>query len=214
MEYLSLLLIGLSYGSTACMFSCMPFLSPLLLTRQGGVRALRTVSIFSLGRIASYGTTALFAFFSAAALRSVLDDPLLAQGLLGGSTVWVGVLLLWRTFRPAEGCGVSHGKTESFGNIGIFGMGFAMAMTPCTPVLSLAAVAAGAANAPEALLMGMTFGIGAVSASWILYGLFFSRVAREAVAQLSRYKTVIERIAALLLMAIGIATINGLTHLH
>ena len=204
MEYLSLLLIGLSYGATACMFSCMPFLSPLLLTERGKGGVLRAVSLFSAGRIVSYTTTALAAFLSAFALRSVLDDPLLAQSLLGGSTIWVGLLLFLRTFHLAKYCTALHGATANIGDIGIFGMGFAIAMTPCTPVLSLAAVAASARSAPEALLMGMTFGVGAVALSWVVFGFVFLSIAREAVAKLSQYQVAIQRIAAVLLVAVGI----------
>ncbi|WP_345969325.1 MULTISPECIES: sulfite exporter TauE/SafE family protein [Sulfurimonas] len=214
MAYLSLLLIGLSYGATACMFSCMPFLSPLLLTqngREGG--ALYVVSIFSLGRIVSYSLIAVAASFGAMAVKSLLDDPALSQSLLGISTVFVGGVLLHRSFWQRRCCSVSGGRQGTTGSVGYFAMGFAITLNPCAPVMSLIAVAAGSANAADALAMGLAFGLGAVSASWALYGLFFSQVAREAVAQLARYKTAIERIAALLLMAVGIATINGLSHL-
>jgi len=213
MEYLSLLLIGLSYGATACMFSCMPFLSPLLLMQEGNAQALRTVSLFSVGRIASYGTSALIAFFGALAFRHLLDDPLLSQSVLGGSTVLVGTLLLLRTFRFSACCSSSRVETETIGGIGVFGMGFAIAMTPCTPVLSLAALAAGADSAPEALLMGVTFGIGAVAVSWALFGFLFPPVARHAVAKLTKYQIMIQRVAALLMMGLGMNVLRSVVQL-
>ena len=213
MEYLSLFLIGLSYGSTACMFSCLPFLSPLLLTqngRQGG--ALQVISIFSLGRVVSYSLMAVAASFGAMAIKSLLADAALSQSLLGISTLFVGGMLLYRSFGERRCCSVAGGGGAT-GNVGYFAMGFAITLNPCAPVISLVTLAAGSVNAADALAMGLAFGLGAVSASWALYGLFFSQIAREAVAQLSRYKTAIERIAALLLAAVGIATINGLSHL-
>jgi len=213
-EYLSLLLIGLSYGSTACMFSCMPFLSPLLLTQSGRPGGgLYAVSLFSMGRIVSYTLMALAASFGALAVKTLLADKVLSQGLLGLSTFFVGMLLLYRSYR-AQGCCSAAGRTQGVpGSAGYFAMGFAMTLNPCAPLLSLVALAAGSSGAADALAMGLAFGIGAVSASWLLFGLVFSRVAREAVMQLSRYKSVIERIAALLLMALGVATMNGLTRI-
>ncbi|WP_294895291.1 hypothetical protein, partial [Sulfuricurvum sp. RIFOXYD12_FULL_44_77] len=52
---LSLFIVALSYGATACMLTCMPLLSPILLansaTRQQSLRVLLPIS---LGRISGY----------------------------------------------------------------------------------------------------------------------------------------------------------------
>ncbi len=213
MEYLTLFLIGLSYGSTACMFSCMPFLSPLLLTHTGGVRgALPVVTSFSMGRILSYTLIAAAASFAAAGVKAVLDDATLSQTLLGIMTLAAGGAILYRSFAPGQGCAVSC-KRPSPGLYGAFGIGVAMALNPCVPLLSLVALAAGSANTADALAMGIFFGLGAVAASWLFFGLFLNRVAKETLAKLPEYKTVIERIAALLLMAVGVAAINGALNL-
>jgi thiol:disulfide interchange protein DsbD len=191
----------------------MPFLSPLLLAHTGGRwGALQVVSVFSLGRVVSYSLMAVAASFAAMGVKSLLDDPALSQSLVGGSTVFVGALILYRSFRPQSCCGGAE-RGSGAGNLGYFAMGFAITLNPCAPVLSLVTLATGSVNAADALAMGLSFGIGAVSASWLLFGLFMSPVAKEAVTQLSRYKSAIERVAALLLIAVGIAAINGVTRL-
>ena len=74
--FLSLFLLGLSYGATACMFTCMPLLSPILLANSHSLKhAMGVVLPFSLGRVFSYILIAIFASLSVAQIRSFIDDP-------------------------------------------------------------------------------------------------------------------------------------------
>lgn len=213
-EYLSLFLLGLSYGSTACMFACMPLLSPLLLSHSGTLReSLRVVSVFSLGRVLGYAMIALLASYGAYMIGSALRDPALTQMMLGGSIVLVGLFLFYRSFLSRKCCALAPREPSRFGSAGYFAMGFSLSLNPCAPVLSLAALAAGSAGALHAVSMGLVFGIGAVTASLFVFGVLLSSVTTELMAQLSRYKSAIERLAALLLVIFGISVINGLSHL-
>jgi cytochrome c-type biogenesis protein len=214
MEYVSLFLIGLSYGSTACMLSCMPFLTPLLLARgSGAYSGLRTVTYFSLGRIVSYATIAVASGFAATGIRGLLNDAAMSQSLLGTVTFGVGAVVLVRSFRSGRCCTSAPGDAGHAGRFGPFGIGVMMTLNPCVPLLTLVALAAGSRHAADALAMGLAFGIGAVAASWLFFGFILSTVAKEAVGKLAAYQALIERIAAVLLMAVGVSAVYGATQL-
>ena len=67
---LTLFLVGLGYGSTACMFTCMPFLSPILLTNSNNqLRICQFVSMMIGSR-----NTGLENFVVATAY-DLLDQP-------------------------------------------------------------------------------------------------------------------------------------------
>ncbi len=74
-SYISLFFIGLSYGATACMFSCMPFLTPLLFSGSNSTKeALGVILPFSFGRVFSYTILSIIAYLSSFWLKKVLDD--------------------------------------------------------------------------------------------------------------------------------------------
>ena len=196
------------------MFSCMPFLSPLLLANATTTRtALHSVSLFSLGRVFGYTTVAFAASFAGLGIKAALKEPGFAQGLLAAATVGVGLWMLYRTFRPRQCCSGASSRFERFGRTGYFAMGTFITLTPCAPLASLITLAAGSGTAAEALAYGLCFGIGAAGASWLLFGLFLSPVAKEATQRLSHYRPLIERLAAALLIALGISLFNGASHI-
>ena len=209
----SIFIIGLSYGATACMFSCMPFLSPLLISNSNNTKeALGIILPFSLGRIFSYTLLAIIAYLSSVWVKQILDDNTLFSIILGVSTISMGLYLLYRSYKPASSC--SHStqliKKPKLNKIGFFTIGATMSINPCAPIMALIAVAVNSSTLYNAIGIGIFFGLGAVIFSIIFYGFIVSKVIRGLMSEFSSYKLWIERVAALLLMLVGGLVLNGI----
>lgn len=213
MTFFSLFVVGLSYGSTACMFACMPFLTPLLVTNAESVRESMTVILpFSLGRIFSYTVTSVLALSGAGFVKAVLDDNALFQGILGTVTLVMGLFMLYRVFYNkrracASNPAIPKRRTQSL--LGLFGIGALVSINPCAPVLTLVALSANSGSFANAVGMGVAFGLGAVLVPFLFYGFFLSTVVRGLLTEFKRYTKGIEITAALLLTVVGILIVNG-----
>ncbi len=209
----SIFIIGLSYGGTACMFSCMPFLSPILVSHSGDTRSsMRMILPFSAGRIFSYTMMAMVAYTGSALVKKMLDDNSHFTVILGVGTILMGLYMLYRTFRPVTSC--QHGgsptpKKKDIGALGVFAIGASMSVNPCAPVMTLATVAAGAGSYLYAAALGISFGLGAVAFSILFYGWIVSTLIKGLMQQFIQYKKAIERIAALFLVLVGALVLSG-----
>ncbi len=216
MEYsalISIFIIGLSYGATACMFSCMPFLSPLLVSNSNNTKqALGIILPFSLGRIFSYTLLAVVAYLSSFWVKQILNDNSLFGFILGISTIVMGVFLLYKSFKPITSCAHSAPliKKPTLNKFGFFAIGATMSVNPCAPIMALLAVAANSSNIYNTIGLGVFFGLGAVMFSILFYGFIVSKVIKGLMFQFSSYKLLIERIAALLLISVGVLVLNGI----
>ena len=211
--FTSIFIIGLSYGATACMFSCMPFLSPLLISNSNSTKeALGIILPFSLGRIFSYTFLAVIAFLSSAWVKQILNDNTLFTVILGVSTISMGLYLLYKSYKPTSSCSQSTPllKKPKLNKIGFFTIGATMSINPCAPILALLAVAVNSSTLFHAMGVGIFFGLGAVIFSIIFYGFIVSKVIRGLISEFSSYKLWIERVAALLLIVVGVLVLNGI----
>jgi len=211
LAYTSLFLIGLSYGATACMLSCMPFLSPILLANSRSVsHAMAVVLPFSMGRVVSYILMAMFASVSMLQVKSIIDNPAISQVVLGSATMLIAVIMLYRTFSESSSHSCSSNSTSSKAGIaGYFSMGLAISLNPCAPIMTLITAAANSSSLSNAAFMGLSFGLGAIGATLLFYGFFISSVARELISQFGHHKKTIERLAALLLAIVAVSVFNG-----
>ncbi len=204
---LSIFLLGLSYGSSACLFTCMPLLSPLMLGSASQNRPAMAVLLpFSLGRISSYSFMALTAFLSAAWIKSFLEDEHIAQMMLGSTTIALALYTLFFSFRKK--CAASH-IPQLPGALGYYLLGIGISLSACAPVMTLIATSINAAGSLHALLLGIAFGLGAVSAMMLVYGMLVSQIAKGIVERFKAHHQWIEKGAGVLLLAVGISLFAG-----
>ncbi len=209
-SFLSIYIIGLSYGATACMLSCMPFLTPLLFSGSNSTKeAMGVILPFSFGRIFSYTLLSVLAFMSSYWLKRVLDDRVISSALLGSVTVLMGIYILYRSFGRKRSCDSVKSVSGGQNHLGLFTMGASMSLNPCTPVLALLGFSINAGTLPVAFFEGIFFGLGAVTFSILFYGFVFSKLVRGLVAQFQPYKIWIERGSALFLVVLGVAVFNN-----
>ena len=205
----SLFLIGLSYGATACMFTCMPFLSPLILTHSKDVKqSLEIMVPFSLGRVFTYSFLAIIASFSASLVKNIINNPNISQIILGSATIIVALFLLRNSLFDKKSCCQTSKKIPR-SKFGYFFMGAGISFNPCAPVITLLTASAYTQSITEAFTYGFIFGIGAISASLIFFGIIFSQISKGLISEFSKYKKHIEIFAAFLLILVGIFTLNG-----
>ena len=203
--------LGLMYGLGPCLISCLPYLGPVFLARDFGVRrSWRVVLPLSLGRLLGYGG---FGLLAGLAGQSITDDaaaPTLRL-LVGCAAVMVGSALLWR--RPA--CTAAGGGSAPLRRFdaateprpllpgGVFLMGLSMAMTPCAPLSVVLFSAATSASADHGLFLGLAFGMGAIVVPSLVYGLGAAYLGTQLREQLGAWRPRIERLAAALLLLTG-----------
>ena len=208
--YFTIFAIGLSYGATACMFSCMPFLTPLLIVNSGSTKqGLSVVLPFSLGRIFSYTLLAIVAYLSSYWIKKVLDDTSTVASILGIVTISMGCFIFYKSFQADATCKTKKVFMKDGKRFGFFTIGALMAINPCAPLLTLVGVAINSKVLMSAALNGLFFGVGAVLFSVILYGVIFSKLIVGMMTQLRAYKSWIERAMALFLVVLGIQVMLG-----
>jgi sulfite exporter TauE/SafE len=210
MTLLSLFIVALSYGATACMFTCMPLLSPIMLandaTRSASLRLLLPISA---GRIAGYITLSIVAYAGAALIKNLIGDKILMGYLLGSVTVTLA-FRLWYALESS--CCTSSPKPPQ-NTFALFTTGVLLSMSLCAPVLSLMTLSATTPSLGWAILYGLVFGLGATLLWLLFFSVVMTSILKESLIHLQQYRNTIRRAAPLLLASVGIAIFNGWIHL-
>ena len=210
----SLFLMGLAYGSSACLISCAPALTPLLVGEGESLRgSARVIGIFSAGRMVAYGLIAAVASFASLSLRAFLEHGTLTRPLTGSVMIATALWLLYRQWRPvparcAAGA-LGRRGIGTWGTAGIFLMGMALSLNLCAPLLSLVAVSAASHSVGRGALYGLLFGAGSVLVMLLFYGVILAPVTRELLRQFHRQKRLIQATASGLLLLAGVLVLMG-----
>ncbi len=208
--------LGLVFGLSACTITCLPYLGPVFLANEGGVRqSWRIVLPFSLGRLFSYASLGAAAGLTGQYLEKGFGLDWL-RPLLGLAAVMVGLALLLRRPRPSacnapkrEGDQPLHrmdsgsAAPRALMPGGLFLLGAGMALNPCAPLGTVLFSAAVTASTLHGLTLGLGFGLGAITIPSLVYGVgvaYFGERLREA---LQNWRVGIERLSAGILIMVG-----------
>lgn len=212
MTLLSLFLVALAYGATACMLSCMPIISPILLansaTRQESLRVLLPITV---GRIGGYITLSLVAYAGASMIKSFIADKEI-MGYLLGSVTLILAGRLWFSLKASSCCTTNPPRTPQ-GSIALFVTGALLSMSLCAPVITMMTLSAASHSLAWAIAYGAVFGLGATLLWFLFFSVILTRVLKESLIHLSRYRNALRYTAPLLLAGVGIAIFNGWIHL-
>ena len=208
-------ILGVVFGIGPCTLTCLPYLGPVFLSQQGGVKdSWKIVLPFSLGRLISYSSLGLAAGYLGQTLSTSLKTPVIAW-VLGAATVCVGLYVLWMSIqkhKPTTSC-ASHAvqnKSSKLSKVmpaGLFFMGMGMALTPCSPLSTVLLVSAASASALTGVSLGFSFGMGAVMVPALIFGLgmaYFGQRIREI---LVKWRKTLEHASGLVLIIMGLGTI-------
>jgi hypothetical protein len=209
---LSLFLIALSYGATACMLTCMPLLSPILLANSSTRRqSLHVLLPISMGRITGYILLSLIAYAGAALLKTIISDKALMGYLLGSMTLILAVRL-WFSHHTSASCCSSTPHTPK-GQISLFLTGILLSMSLCAPVVTMMTLSATTPSLGWAIAYGAVFGLGATLLWFLFFSVILTAILKESLTHLSRYRKTLQHSAPFLLAGVGIAIFNGWIHL-
>jgi len=204
-------LLGVSMGLTACTVTCLPFLGAWALGRASGQHeALLHTAVFLAGRVITY--TLLAALAGAVGLG-------LAKGLgagwgnaaIGSASLIAG---LWLLIRPsARPCQPARFAPTSapirlhrrrMDALPPLFLGAALSLTPCVPLASLLALAANAGSAAQGAAYGFAFGLGAAMTPILVLTPLAGRLGRALISNRAWLGRWLTWGAAAVLIALGI----------
>jgi sulfite exporter TauE/SafE len=211
--------LGLMYGLGPCLVSCLPYLAPVFLARDFGLRrSWRVVLPLSLGRLAGYAGMGLAAGLLGNAVKDGAAAPVLRL-LVGSAALMIGVALLWRRPTCAAAGGCAPATTSPLRRFdpgaeprpllpgGLFLMGLSMAMTPCAPLGVVLFSATAAGSAVDGALLGLAFGLGAIVVPSLVYSIGAAYLGERLREQLAQWRPAMERLAAALLIFVGLSNL-------
>ena len=206
------MLLGLVFGLGSCTIACLPYLGPIFIASEGGIkRSWRIMLPFSLGRLASYATLATVAGYTGQFLgKGVAGQEL--RWIMGAAALLLGVALL---LRRSEKSTCSHSsetplvrdaqsrpaKTLMPG--GLFLLGAGMALSPCAPLSSVLFSATVSGSAWHGVWLGLSFGLGAIVIPTIFYGIGFAWFGSRLRELLQNSHKHIVRLSGALLIVTG-----------
>ena len=214
------MVMGLAFGAGPCNLTCLPYLGPVFVTDHSDKhQAWRTVAPFSAGRLVSYGALGLFAGMLGQALESWLASPLVGW-ILGLATIAVGLSLLWRRNRTSHCQRPARNNTVVIQDLttpnrnpvlpgGLFVMGAGMALNPCAPLATILLAASVTGSATTGLGLGLGFGVGAVVIPTLVFAIGVAHFGRQLREHLAQWRPALERLAALMLVLLGLSTALG-----
>lgn len=209
--------LGFAYGMGPCLVSCLPFLGPVFLASDGGIRkSWKIILPLSLGRLVAYSSFGAIVGM----LGHYVKDSISADSVrivIGCAVLMMGLALLLR--KPGKACGSARTQTAPIQRMdkrespqmlmpgGLFLMGIGMALSPCAPLGVVLFSAATGGSAAGGLLLGMSFGLGAIVIPALVFGIGMAYLGTRLREQLQSWRPRIERLSALLLVAVGISNL-------
>lgn len=196
---LSIWILGLSVGLTACTATCLPFMGALVLGGgQSGWAAFRQTGAFALGKVLAYTVLGTAAGFLGEVLLDIVEGNL-GHWLIGGVSVLAGVMLVYG-HKAAKGCATSR----LFNNAPPFALGFVLSFVPCAPLAALLAAAALGGDPVQGLAMGAMFGLGAALTPLFIVVPLLGRLGREMTQSHPSWLVAVRWLGALILVALGL----------
>ncbi len=209
--------LGFAYGMGPCLISCAPFLGPVFLASDGGIRkSWQIILPLSLGRLTAYSVFGLIVGMAGHYVKGAITTGTI-RSVIGCAVLMMGLALLRR--KTGKGCASVQTQTAPMQRMaprqspqvlmpgGLFLMGIGMALSPCAPLGVVLFSAAMSGSGTGGLLLGMSFGLGAIVIPALVYGIGMAYLGTRLREQLRSWRPAIERISALLLVAAGISNL-------
>lgn len=199
---LSIWVLGLSVGLTACTATCLPFMGALVVGGgQSPLSAFRQTGAFALGKVLAYALLGAAAGTLGEVLLDVVEGNL-GHWLIGGVSILAGGFLVYG-HKAAQGCSTSR----LFQSAPPFALGFVLSFVPCAPLAALLAAAALGADPVHGLAMGVAFGLGAALTPLFVVVPLLGHLGREMVNGHPKLLVGVRWTGALILVALGLRRI-------
>ncbi|MFA6122133.1 MAG: sulfite exporter TauE/SafE family protein [Sideroxydans sp.] len=209
--------LGFAYGMGPCLISCAPFLAPVFLASEGGMKqSWRILLPLSLGRLVAYSSLGGVAGAVGYHIKGIATGSALHL-LLGSAVLLMGGALLLRKAGMACKIGTT-GEQHTLRRMalpvhrtampgGLFLMGVAMTLSPCAPLGLVLFSAAMSGGTMSGMLLGLCFGLGAIVVPSVVFGVGMAYVGASLREQLKDWLPRIERLSAWLLVLTGVGSL-------
>lgn len=210
--------LGLIFGMGPCLISCLPYLGPVFLASEGGIRkSWRILLPLSLGRLTAYAAFGLLCGLAGQRVGDQIGGASVSL-VVGSAAVMIGLAMLFGRW-PAKSCSPATPTTVPLCRMdevpkrnslmpgGLYLMGIGMALTPCAPLGVVMLSAAATGSATRGLTLGLGFGVGAVLVPSIVYGIGVAYFGSRLREQLGQWRLGLERLSAGLLIVVGVTNL-------
>lgn len=209
--------LGFAYGMGPCLISCLPFLGPVFLASEGGVKkSWQIILPLSLGRLVAYSAFGATVGMAGHYIKGTINSGSIHL-VIGCAVLLMGLALLLRKPERCSAPASPQGsvlkrmdKVESPRMLmpgGLFLMGVGMALSPCAPLGIVLFSASMSGSALDGLSLGLSFGLGAIVIPAIAYGVGMAYMGARLREQLQNWRPRLERVSATLLILVGISNL-------
>ena len=208
--------LGLAFGLGPCLLCGLSTLGPVFLVNRVGVRRSWTVLLpYSAGRLTAYATLGLLCGLAGRQIGTHLDGAVIGT-VFGAATMLLGFGLLPTSAHRACGPACHEGRTSASRGLlpgGLFLTGAALALSPCAPLAAVLVAAATSGSAGYGLVLGLAFGLGAIAAPALFYGVGAAYLGVRLQVQLGSWLRCLRWLSAGLLLFAGLVQLlRGLAH--
>lgn len=201
MLFVTIFLTGLQLGATACAISCLPVMTPILLSQQNNKNTAKKVLFqYFSGKILAYSCIASISFFGGTILKKQISTVISFDKMGALVILFVGLLLLYNAIKNNNGCKTSCPASLKYG---YFSIGFFSSFSFCLPVISLITLSSLASSFPLSLSYGFIFGIGVTIIPFLFFYFFIFHITSTIFSEISNYKKQIEIFSASLLVLVA-----------
>lgn len=199
----TLFLIGFQLGATACALSCLPIVTPILISNSNyaGNKSFYALVQYFSGKIIAYASISILSFYSSQFIKDSLSSrvPFTEIGAL--SIIAVSILLLYRALKTDNQCATSCNGQLKYG---YFTLGLLSSFNLCLPVATLIATSALSESLTISILYGLSFGLGVVFIPFLFLYFVINKISNNLIKGLRENKKKIEVVSALFLLFVGI----------
>ena len=104
LSFSAAILLGLSFGAGPCNIACLPYLGPVFMATDQGMRnSWRILLPFSLGRMFGYALLGTAAGWAGLLVQDWIDAPWV-RWVLGGATILLALSILWQQKKTRHAC--------------------------------------------------------------------------------------------------------------
>ena len=208
--------LGLAFGFGPCLLCGLSTLGPVFLVNGVGVRRSWTVLLpYSAGRLIAYATLGLVCGLAGREIGTHLDGAVIGT-VFGAATLLLGFGLLPTSAHRACDSACRDGRTSARRGLlpgGLFLTGAALALSPCAPLAAVLVAAATSASAGHGLELGLAFGLGAIAAPALFYGVGAAYLGNRLRGELGSWLRGLRWLSAGLLLFAGLVQLlRGLAH--
>jgi cytochrome c biogenesis protein CcdA len=222
LSFSAAILLGLSFGAGPCNIACLPYLGPVFMATDQGMRnSWRILLPFSLGRMFGYALLGTAAGWAGLLVQDWIDEPWV-RWVLGGATILLALSILWQQKRNKPvSC---HTKSSTANNEAtlsvtgkntplmpgaLFGMGAGMALNPCAPLTTIILAAATTASAVAGMSLGLGFALGAIIVPTLMFATGIAHFGTQVRLHLKHWRGALEKTSVALLLLLGFGTAMG-----